>query len=81
MGETMATTCHVKIVDEGPGPARQLTFEEVPRVGEFVCFSRDGRRDDAGVLHTERFKVKHVFHMAGNSKVGPMTLLDVVVDG
>ena len=56
----------------------QPTFEETPRVGEFVAFSRDGKRDGNGVLQMETFRVTQVFHSAGNDRLGPMVALDVV---
>ena len=74
----MAVTCHVRIDDEKH--SRQLTFAETPRIGEFVLFSRDGQRDENGVLHGERFKVKYTFHIPANDDMGPAVILDVVED-
>ena len=80
----MVVTCHVIVGDEkdasGGISARQLTFEVTPRIGEFVIFSRDGKRDENQVLHSERFTVKRVFNVAGNDRSGPMITLEVAAD-
>ena len=79
--EAMPVTCHVQIVDEralsGGRPARELTFQEVPRVGEFVAFSRDGKRDEHGVLHGDLFRVKYVIHVAANDLSAATVAIDV----
>jgi hypothetical protein len=50
----MAISCYIKIIGDDPrvgaGVLPVFTFGEVPREGEFVGFSRDGKRDDRGVL-------------------------------
>ncbi len=80
----MVVTCHVIVSDEkdasGGISALQLTFEVTPRIGEFVIFSRDGKRDENQVLHSERFTVKRVFNVAGNDRSGPMITLEVAAD-
>lgn len=73
----MAVVCHIHIGDEGPGPSRQRTFAETPRIGEFVAFSRDGQRNNEGVLEGETFIVLRVTHIAGNDHMDPMVSLDV----
>jgi hypothetical protein len=78
----MAITYHVRICseDDASGVSRtwQPTFAETPRVGEFVAFSRDGKRDGDGVLHMETFRVTQVLHSAGNERREPTVFLDVV---
>jgi hypothetical protein len=84
MEERLAITCNVVVRDEevqGARPTRQLTFEEIPRIGESIAFSRDGKRDEKGVLHGERFKIKDICHLAGNDGTGPMTFLFVEACG
>ena len=81
----MVVTCHVIVSDEKDASggifwARQLTFEVTPRIGEFVVFSRDGKRDENQVLHSERFTVKRVFNVAGNDRSGPMITPEVAAD-
>lgn len=41
----MTVTCYI-IIDKEAGPMPAHTFLDVPRVGEFVSFSRDGKRDE-----------------------------------
>ena len=53
------------------------TFAETPRVGEFVAFSRNGKRDGDGVLHMETFRVTQVLHSAGNEQREAFVALDV----
>ena len=84
MGENMPTTCHFSIVDEGAPSgsrlARPPTFLELPRVGEFVAFSRDGKRDEKGVLHADLFRVKYVIHAAATDTRAAHITLDVVLE-
>jgi hypothetical protein len=54
------------------------TFADTPRVGEFVAFSRDGKRDADGVLHMETFRVIQVLHSAGSDRLEPSVAVDVV---
>ena len=78
----MAVSCYIKVIDDtrAGGWSPVVTFEQVPRVGEFVTFSLDGKRDDKGVLHTHLYRVKHVIHTAASELTAPMITLDVVVE-
>jgi hypothetical protein len=73
----MAVTCHVKIGPEAQ-TLRLQTFQEVPRVGEFVSFSRDGKRDEDGVLHLDLFRVRYVIHAAANDLSPATVTIDLV---
>jgi hypothetical protein len=78
----MAVSCYIKIIDDtrGTGWSPVITFQEVPRVGEFVTFSREGKRDERGVLHGDLFRVQHVTHTAATDLSPPMITLDVVAE-
>ena len=72
----MTIECHVNVLG-GDGYSRVLTFQVVPRTGEYLGFSLDGKRDADGVLTMDGYRVKHVMHTAGNDKMGPMVMIDV----
>jgi hypothetical protein len=76
--------CFIKISGEAESPdprwLPEMTFAEMPRVGEFVTFSRDGKPDDDGVLRADLFRVQHVIHTAASDLHPPATTLDVVVE-
>jgi hypothetical protein len=77
----MAVSCFIKVVDAPAGGwSPVVTFEQVPRVGEFVTFSLDGKRDEHGVLRTNLYRVKHVIHTAASELTAPMITLDVEVE-
>ncbi|CDX16235.1 conserved hypothetical protein [Mesorhizobium sp. ORS 3324] len=72
----MTVKCHINVLG-GDGYSRVLTFQVVPRVGEYLGFSLDGKRDERGVLVMDRYRVKHVMHTAENDQMGPIVLIDV----
>ena len=80
----MAISCHIKIVGDDPrvgaGVLPVFSFGEVPREGEFVGFSRDGKRDDRGVLSLDLYRVKRVIHTAATELNPAMIVLDVVFE-
>jgi hypothetical protein len=80
----MPIDCYVTIMEEATaGKFRAvpvLTFAEVPRVGEYVGFSRDAKRDDRGVLTGDLFRVARVVHMAANDLSPPSVTLEVVIE-
>ncbi|TGT74254.1 hypothetical protein EN802_10375 [bacterium M00.F.Ca.ET.159.01.1.1] len=78
-GMAMTVTCYI-IIDKEAGPTPAHTFLDVPRVGEFVSFSRDGKRDEKGVLHADLFRVTHVIHHAANDLSPAMVTLEVVTE-
>jgi hypothetical protein len=83
-GEVMSVSCSINIIDEGNAPGGRWlpvrTFQEVPRVGEFVSFSRDGKRDENGVLHADLYRVQRVIHTAATELNAGIITLDVVVE-
>lgn len=80
----MSVTCFVKISGEGDDLGGkwlpEVTFGVLPRIGELVTFSRDGKPDDDGVFRTDLFRVQHVIHTAATDRSLPATTLDVVVE-
>ncbi len=74
----MTVTCEVRIVTDASGAHRPLQFAAVPRVGEYVSFSLDGRRDADGILRGETFLVKSVIHTAKNVMPAKEVLIDVI---
>ena len=80
----MAISCHIKIIGDDPrvgaGVLPVFSFGEVPREGEFVGFSRDGKRDDRGVLSLDLYRVKRVIHTAATELNPAMIVLDVVLE-
>ncbi|MEX0406405.1 hypothetical protein ABGN05_12075 [Aquibium sp. LZ166] len=80
----MSVSCHIKIGDgDGVSAAGWLvvrTFQEVPRVGEFVAFSRDGKRDEAGVLLADLYRVQRIIHTAATDLDAGMVTLDVIIE-
>ncbi len=82
----MSVTCHVLVGDEDDGsinkpqtPKAQV-FEQLPRVGEFVSFSRDGKPDDDGVFRNDLFRVLEVHHIATTDSTPATTFLKVVLE-
>lgn len=72
----MAVTCHIKIGRQLKRSGFKL-FQEVPRAGEFVTFSRDGKRDERGVLHGDLFQVQRVIHTAATDLSPPIITVEV----
>jgi hypothetical protein len=80
----MAISCYTKIIGDDPrvgaGVLPVFTFGEVPREGEFVGFSHDGKRDDRGVLSQDLYRVKRVIHTAATELNRATIILDVVLE-
>ena len=80
----MSVSCSINIIDEGNAPGGRWlpvrTFPEVPRVGEFVAFSRDGKRDERGVLSSDLYRVQRVIHTAADDMHAGTITLDVAVE-
>jgi hypothetical protein len=77
-GMAMAVSCQIKI-GAAPQTMRVQTFQEVPRVGEFVTFSRDGKRDENGVLQNGLFQVQRVIHAAASDLSPATIIIDVLL--
>lgn len=81
----MSVSCSIKVSSGegdlgGAGWLPVRTFQEVPRVGEFIAFSRDGKRDERGVLHADLYRVQRVTHAAATELSAGTIILDVVVE-
>lgn len=63
MEEALTVECHVHLL-EGERNSRILMFQAIPRVGEYVAFSLNGKSDENGVLVLEGYLVKRILHTA-----------------
>lgn len=80
----MPIECHIKITDErGASEEGWLftqTFQVVPRVGELVAFSRDGKRDERGVLRADLYRVLRVIQTAADDSGDGMVTLEATIE-
>ncbi|MBZ9987351.1 hypothetical protein LB572_09600 [Mesorhizobium sp. BH1-1-5] len=79
-GDKLLHQDHWRRPQGGSWRAACVPFGEVPRAGEFIGFSRDGKRDDRGVLSQDLYRVKRVIHTAATELNPAMIILDVVLE-